>query len=208
MTDVATEREPPVIALVCSAGGLKALIEVLNPLEPPLPAAIIVLQHRIPTHSSRLAAILGRQCLLTVRDAKNDPVLQAGHVLVVLPGRHALVTAAGRVALISSDGVPPYRPSADLLITSLALCAPTRSIAVILSGAGNDGATGATALHAFGGVVVAASRESSRNFGMPGAAIARDEIVDYVVPVEEIPALLTKLVDRREEAERAQPEPV
>jgi two-component system chemotaxis response regulator CheB len=198
MTDVADE--PPIIALVCSAGGLEALIEVLNPLEPTLPAAIIVLQHQRPTTSSHLAAILTRHCLLTVRDAKNGDILDVGHVLVVPPGRHALVTAAGRVALITSDGVPPYRPSADPLFTSLALSAPTRSIAVILSGAGNDGATGATALHAFGGVVIAATRASSRNFGMPGAAIARDEIVDYVVPVEEIPALLTKLVDRREGA--------
>jgi two-component system chemotaxis response regulator CheB len=208
MADPTIEAEPPVIALVCSAGGLEALIEVLNPLGPTLPAAIIVLQHQIPTHSSRLAAILGRQCLLTVRDATNDDVLEAGHVLVVPPGRHALVTVAGRVALIKSDGVPPYRPSADLLFTSLALSAPRRSIAVILSGAGNDGATGATALHAFGGVVIAASRESSRNFGMPGAAIGRDEIVDYVVSVEEIPALLTRLIDRRQEAPLTQPEPV
>jgi two-component system chemotaxis response regulator CheB len=164
---------------------------------------MIVLQHQIPTHLSRLAAILGRQSLLSVRDARNDDVLEPGHVLVVPPGRHALVTSTGRVALISSDGVPPYRPSADLLLTSLALSAPTRSIAVILSGAGNDGATGATALHAFGGVVIAASRESSKNFGMPGAAIARDEIVDYVVSVEEIPALLTKLIHRHDEAELA-----
>jgi two-component system chemotaxis response regulator CheB len=67
---------------------------------------------------------------------------------------------------------------------------------------------GATALHAFRGAVIAASRESSRNFGMPGAAVARDEIIDDVVPVEEIPALLTKLVDRRQETGQTQPEPV
>jgi two-component system chemotaxis response regulator CheB len=120
-------------------------------------------------------------------------VLEAGSVLVVPPGTHALVSD-NHVVLISTDGPPPYRPSADLLLTSLALTAPRRTIAVILSGGGNDGATGATALHRFGGVVIAADRASSVNFGMPGAAIDRDNIVDQVSPVTTIGDLLIDLV--------------
>jgi two-component system chemotaxis response regulator CheB len=199
-------RKPSIVALVCSVGGLDALFAVLGPLGPAFPGAIIVLQHQSPTHPSRLAAILGRRCALKVRDAEHDDVPEPGLVLVVPPGRHALVTPEGRIALISSDGTPPYRPSADLLLTSLALSAPGRSIAVILSGSGHDGATGATAMHALGGTVIAASAESSAHFAMPRAAIERDEVVDHVVPVDDIAGLLNALVRPAGDVEMAESE--
>lgn len=112
--------------------------------------------------------------------------------MVVPPGRHALVTVGNRLALISTDHSLPCRPSADLLLISLALVAPRRTIAVILSGGGSDGATGAVAVHDFGGTVIAADKASSAYFAMPEAAISRDA-VNHVVPVGEIPALLISL---------------
>ncbi|HEY1280850.1 MAG TPA: chemotaxis protein CheB [Acidimicrobiales bacterium] len=191
---LADQRQPAIVALVCSAGGLEALTQVLGRLAPSTPAAVIVLQHQVPQQRSRLSEILARRCALPVRTARNGVALEPGHVVVVPPGRHALVTAHDRLALISTDGSPPYRPSADLLLTSLALVAPARSIGVILSGAGHDGATGATALHDFGGIVIAADEKSSAHFAMPKAAIERDEIVDYIVPVDKIADLLSSLV--------------
>jgi two-component system chemotaxis response regulator CheB len=188
------DDRPPVVALVCSAGGLDALTAVLSGLPPLFPAAVIVLQHQRPEYPSRLASVLARRCALAVTDAAQDVELRRANVVVVPPGKHALVTAENRMALIKSDGSPPYRPSADLLLTSLALVAPHRTIAVILSGGGNDGATGATAVHDFGGLVVASDKESSAYFSMPEAAIGRDDAVDFVLPVAEIAPLLVKLV--------------
>ncbi len=180
------------MALVCSHGGLKALTVVLDALPADFPAAVIVLQHQSPDHPSHLAEILGWHCRLPVTVARHRQALSPRTVIVVPPGKHALV-AHSEVALIASDGPPPYRPSADLLLTSLALTAPERTIAVILSGGGNDGATGATAVHDFGGVVIASDRESSEVFDMPEAAIGRHDAVDYVVPVERIAELLVSL---------------
>lgn len=184
---------PSIVALVCSAGGLKALISVLSPLPASFPAAVIALQHHSPELPSYLAGILARNCALPVSAARHDAALQAGTVLVVPPGKHALVTAGNRIALISADHSLPYRPSADLLLTSLALVAPRRTIAVILSGLGSDGATGAVALHDRGGVVIAADKASSAYFAMAEAAIRRDGAVDHVLPADEIPALLISL---------------
>jgi two-component system chemotaxis response regulator CheB len=205
---VARQQRPAIVALVCSVGGIDALTAILGRLSPSIPAALIVLQHQTPEHRSRLAEILGRRCVLPVRTAGNGVALEAGHVVVVPPGRHALLTAHDRLALIATDGSPPYRPSADLLLTSLALVAPRRSIGVILSGAGHDGATGATALHDFGGVVIAADEKSSGYFAMPKAAIERDDIVDYIVPVEKIADLLSLLVTDHDVSKSAEPEPV
>lgn len=180
------------MALVCSRGGMKALAAVLEGLPADFPAAVVVLQHQSPEHPSHLAEILGRHCRLPVTVAEHRKALWPGTVVVVPAGKHALVKD-DRMALIASHEPPPYRPSADLLLTSLALTAPSRTIAVILSGGGNDGATGATAVHGFGGIVIASDRASSEDFRMPEAAIGRGDTVDYVVPVDRVAELLVSL---------------
>jgi two-component system chemotaxis response regulator CheB len=190
----AEEPRPPIVALVCSAGGLQALTAVLGGLPADFGAAVVVAQHQQPTHPSHLSELLARRCLLPVVPAEPGRPLRPGVVVVVPAGTHALVTLDGRLALIASDGPPPYRRSADLLFTSLALVAAGRTIGVILSGGGSDGATGATALHDFGGTVILSDRASSEHFSMPGAAIGRDEVVDHVVPLGDIARLLVTLL--------------
>ncbi len=179
--------------MVCSAGGLLALRRVLGPLPADFPAVVVVLQHQRPTGPGLLAPLLARACRLPVREARDGDPLVAGRVLVVPPGKHALATTWNTLALIDSDGPPPARSSADLLLSSLAVTAGRRAIAVVLSGGGTDGATGAVAVHDFGGTVIAADRASSEHFGMPSAAIGRDDAVDHIAPVDEIPLLLSRL---------------
>jgi two-component system chemotaxis response regulator CheB len=187
----------PVVALVCSTGGLDALTRVLGPLPADFPAAVLVLQHIHPAAHSSLTSILARRTALSVAEVADGSELRPGQILVAPPGRHTLVTGQGTVALIESGARPPYRPSADLLLTSLALAVGPRAVAVVLSGHGIDGATGATAVHHFGGVVVASDEASSTEFSMPGATIDRDTILDHALAVDEIAALLIALTGTR-----------
>ncbi|MEA5367122.1 chemotaxis protein CheB [Amycolatopsis sp., V23-08] len=87
--------------------------------------------------------------------------------------------------------MPPYRPSADLLLATLAVVAGPRVVAVVLSGRGNDGATGATAVRRFGGTVIATAPATATASAMPEAAIDRDSIVNAVVDLDDIAGLLT-----------------
>lgn len=183
----------PVVALVCSMGGLDALERILGTLPDEFAAAVLVLRHLDPHGHDWLAQILQRRVRLPVAAARDGDRLEAGHALVAPAGYHTLIAHDDRIALIESGDRPPYRPSADLLLTSLALTAGSRTIAVVLSGYGNDGATGATAVHRFGGVVIASDQASSTVFSMPYATISRDKIIDYVLPVDEIATLLVKL---------------
>jgi two-component system, chemotaxis family, protein-glutamate methylesterase/glutaminase len=122
-TDEQELTDFPLVALVCSAGGLDALTRVLQPLPADLPAAVLVLQHLSPEYPSQLAAILEQRTALRVLPADDGAALTPGTVLVAPSGQHTLIAADETIVLIASGAVPPYRPSADLLLTTLAVVA-------------------------------------------------------------------------------------
>jgi two-component system chemotaxis response regulator CheB len=184
----------PVVALVASAGGVDALSRVLSVLPAKLSASVIVLLHVSPDRESALPEILARISAFGVEAARDGDQLAPGKVIVAPPGRHLLITSELQVALIESGAYPPSRPSADLLLTTLAIAAGPRAIAVVLSGTGHDGATGATAVHRFGGTVLATDAASSQSFAMPDATIRRDSIIDHVVDLDGVSALLMRLI--------------
>jgi two-component system chemotaxis response regulator CheB len=184
----------PIVALVASAGGVDALSRVLSGLPAELPASVIVLLHSSPDRESELPGILSRVTALGVEAARDGDELALGRVLVAPAGRHLLVTSELRVALITSGAFPPSRPSADLLLTTLAVAARGRVIAVVLSGKGHDGATGASAVHRFGGRVLASDEASSQSFAMPSATIERDGAIDHVVALDALADRLVQLI--------------
>jgi two-component system chemotaxis response regulator CheB len=186
--------EPPyVIALVASAGGLDAVSTILRAVPSNLPAAIVVLLHQDPDRVSTLVEILERRSTMPVTVAVDGQRLESGVVVVIPPGSHALVKAGAEIMLISSGPFPPSRPSADLLLATLAIAAGKRAIAVVLSGLGHDGATGATAIHASGGLVIASDQATSDQFAMPQATITRPGTIDHIVALESIAELLAVL---------------
>lgn len=189
-----TRTSSGVVALVSSRGGLDALSRVLAPLPATFPAALIALQHQVPEHESALAEILNRRTALAVRPAQDGEFLDPGVVHVAPAGQHTLVLPSRQILLIASGVAPPNRPSADLLLTSLAISLREAVVAVVLSGGGHDGATGATAVHALGGRVIAADEASSERFSMPEATIGRDGITDRVIGVDDIAALLQEML--------------
>lgn len=188
-----TERFP-VVALVSSAGGLDALTRVLAPLPRSFPAAVIALQHTSPTSPGYLAGILGRRTTLPVRAAEDLDPLVPGHVLVIPPGSHMLVGTDAVVRLIRTGALPPARPSADLLLSTMAVALGPRVVAVVLTGGGSDGSLGVRAVHAFGGRVVVQDRATSQQYGMPAAAVDADS-PEPPQPLDDIAGHLLALLD-------------
>lgn len=182
-----------VVALAASAGGLRALGEVLSRLPPDLPAAILVVQHLDPRYPSHLADILGRQTGLPVKVAEDGEYLRLGCVYVAPPNRHLLVGSDGTVHLTESELVHFVRPSADLMFESVAACYKDRAIAVVLSGTGSDGAMGVRAVKSMGGTVIVQDPESAEFSGMPKGA-ADTGAADHVLALEAIGPALARLV--------------
>jgi two-component system chemotaxis response regulator CheB len=167
----------PVVALIASAGGLDALSRVLARLPSELPAAVLVALHQDPDQPSRLAAILAERTGLEVEPAADyDAALRPGLVLVVPPGRHLIVTSQARIGLLDVGALPPSRPSADLLLATLAVTCGPRALAVILTGMGHDGQAGVRAVAHCGGTVIAQDQTSSKYFAMPSAAIDTQQV--------------------------------
>jgi two-component system, chemotaxis family, protein-glutamate methylesterase/glutaminase len=174
-----------VVAVVGSAGGVRAMSAVLGQLPGDLQAAVLVVLHLTPQHRSLLPSILGRQTALQVKEAEEGDALARGTVYVAPPNAHLLVDADDRLHLDQSELVHYVRPSADVLLLSLARNHPGHCVAVILSGTGIDGAAGAAAIERSGGTVLAQDEATSEFFGMPGAAILAGG-VDQVLPLDRI----------------------
>jgi two-component system, chemotaxis family, protein-glutamate methylesterase/glutaminase len=185
-----------IVALASSAGGLKALTEVLGGLPADFPAALVVVQHLDPRHRSLMAEILGRRSPLAVRQATDTDRLCPGCVFIAPPDRHLLVNADGSLSLTRTELVHFSRPSADLLLESVAAGYRSRAIGVILSGSGIDGAMGAKAIKKTGGTLIVQDPATAEFSGMPGAAHATG-LADFILPLAEIAGALRTLVAER-----------
>src|SRR3954452_4100214 len=192
---MSTRPAAPVVALVSSRGGLDALSRVLKAIPAQLPACVIALQHTDPSRASHLAPLLDRVGPLAVTEARDGEALAVGRVLVAPSGFHTLVTRDRTVALVRSGERPPNRPSADLLLASLAVAVGPDAIAVVLTGFGHDGAAGATAIKRLGGMLIASSLATSQASSMPEAAIDTG-VVDHVLALDDMGAAVARLVNR------------
>ena len=182
-----------IVALLASAGGLKAISAVLSALPSDFPAPIVVVQHLSPRQPSLMADILSRRITLPVTQAQEGEALWPGHVYLAPPDRHLLVTHQGTVSLTLTEKVHHVRPSGDVLFESVAACYGAGAVAVILTGGDGDGATGLLAVKDAGGLTIAQDEASSESFSMPRAAIATGG-VDHILALDAIAPMLLSLV--------------
>ena len=189
-----------IIALAASAGGLKALTEVLAALPAGLRVPLAVVQHLAPRRRSLLADILGRRTALGVKEAANAEQLRPGVAYIAPSDHHLLINRGGFVSLTQTELVHFVRPSADLLFESVAASYRERAIAVILSGSGTDGAMGVRAIKKMGGTVIVQAPGASEFRGMPDAALQAGCAIDLVLPLRDIAPALLRLIDGGSEA--------
>jgi two-component system chemotaxis response regulator CheB len=187
-------RNFDVVALGASAGGLNALRQVLSGLPINFPSSIVVVQHLAPGHKSWMAPLLGRSSRLKVKQAEHGEILMPGVVYTAPPDEHLLV-GPGKVQLAHSQLVHFSRPSIDLLFESVAGTYGSRSIGVVLSGSGRDGAAGARTIKEAGGIIIAQLPETAEFRHMPEAAIETG-CVDFILPLAEIAEKLAALCSR------------
>ena len=177
------------VTLLASAGGLEAVSIVLRDLPTKFPAAVVVQQH-LGGLSSVLPTILSRQTPHRVGWARDGEALAPGQVFVGPPGKYLELTPDGRCRLRGIDALAERR--FDVLLASVARSYGARSVAVVLSGSGQDGAVGTVAMTRAGGIVIAQSPETALYSSMPIAAARAGATV--VLPIYEIGQALADIV--------------
>lgn len=159
------------IVIGASAGGVRALSQILPHLRPnyPLPIAIVV--HLPRDRPSQLASVLGSFCPMPVIEIEDKQPFEAGAVYLAPPDYHVLIDRGPVLALIADEPVMFSRPSIDVLFESAARYFRQRVLGIVLSGANADGAAGLAAIDAAGGACVVQAFDDAEASAMPEAAM-------------------------------------
>jgi two-component system chemotaxis response regulator CheB len=160
-----------IAGVVGSTGAPRILRDTLAGLPPNFSLPIVVVQHTERGYAQSLCSWLGETSALPVRLGRDGHVLLPGEVVVAPDDVHMEVHTGGMVALQSGLPVDGFRPSATILLSSLAASFGQRALGVVLSGMGNDGAAGLRALVAAGGCAVVEDPRTAAVPGMPRRAL-------------------------------------
>jgi two-component system chemotaxis response regulator CheB len=185
-----------VVAMGASTGGPAALARLLSELPADFPLPILIVQHIAKDFVEGFAAWLDTAGALRVKIGEEGEPLKPRTVYLAPDDRHLGVSSDGGSIVISSAApIGGFRPSATFLFDSVARAFGASTIAVILTGMGQDGVEGLRAVRAGGGRVIGQDEESSVVFGMPGAAAAAG-LVDMTLPLGSMSARLVELSGR------------
>ncbi|HEU0034376.1 MAG TPA: chemotaxis response regulator protein-glutamate methylesterase [Kofleriaceae bacterium] len=180
---------PRLCIIAISTGGPAALSEVIPALPDNLKLAIVVVQHMPAGFTTALAERLDAASRVSVREAQHGDRPLPGGVLIAPGDRHLEFDDRGMVALSDGPLVNGCRPAADVTMQSAVRVYGRRTLAVVMTGMGKDGAAGALAIKRAQGKTLAQDAETSVIYGMPKAAIDAGAI-DEVAALADIAAWL------------------
>lgn len=183
------------VAIGASAGGVEALCALLPALPAGLRAVVFVVIHLPRERPSLLASVFQARCALPVVEAQDKEPVAAGTVYVAPPDYHLLLDEGPRIALSTDEPVNFSRPAIDVLFESAADLYRERLLAIVLTGANQDGAAGLAAVRKCGGVAVVQDPESAQVALMPAAALQRNP-TSLVMSIGDIGRLLATLGEK------------
>jgi two-component system, chemotaxis family, protein-glutamate methylesterase/glutaminase len=187
-----------IVAIGVSTGGPQAMEYLLSQLPGDFPGTIAVVQHMPDGFTEMFARRLDEVCPLRVKEAQSGDALHPGRVLICPGNRHMKVKRLplGDIVVLSDDPhVNGHRPSADVLLHSVAEEFKNQAIGVLMTGMGDDGAEGLGAIKKEGGMTLAQNEESCVVYGMPKAAIERGYAI-RVIGLDVMGATLQALCGR------------
>jgi two-component system chemotaxis response regulator CheB len=175
-----------VVVLGISTGGPQALRYLVPQLPANLPVPLLIVLHMPPGYTALFAAKLAELSRIKVREAQDGDLVEAGTAIVAQAGRHLVLrrNASGQtqIRLATNPTDKPHRPSVDVLFRSAAEIYGSRTLAIVMTGMGDDGKEGAAWVKAQGGKVITESEESCVIYGMPRTVVEAG-LSDIAVPL-------------------------
>ena len=200
-----------VVGLGASAGGVAALQQFFSDMSPESGLAFVVVMHLSPEHESNLAGVIAQKTSMPVMQV-TEPVKVKPNQIYVIPPNHQLTFEESTLHLVAPQQALGRRVTIDLFFRTLAQAYGQRAVGVILSGSDSDGVIGLKHVRAQGGVTIAQDPNEAEHDSMPATAISTG-MVDWVLPVAEMPSKLMEFVQNEnrmklppEDPEAADPE--
>jgi two-component system chemotaxis response regulator CheB len=183
------------VVIGCSWGGFQGLRRLFSDLPADFPIPIVVVQHRLAQADDGLDASMQSASALPITDVTDKEPLVGGAIYLAPSDYHTIVDGKS-LALSTEDAVNFARPSIDILFETAANSYGDSLIAVILTGANDDGAQGLRRVKELGGYIIVQDPGSAVRREMPDAALEQVR-ADLVVPLEEIGPRLVQLCATR-----------
>jgi two-component system, chemotaxis family, protein-glutamate methylesterase/glutaminase len=183
-----------VVAVGSSTGGPNALAALFQEIPANLPVPVVIVQHMPPLFTEMLATRLGATCKLRFREAHDGDELGPGGVWIAPGDHHMRVVREGNKVKVALNREPPEnscRPAVDVLFRSVAATFGAHSLAVVLTGMGQDGLRGCESIRAAGGQIIVQDEATSVVWGMPGY-VARAGMAEKILPLGDIAAELLR----------------
>lgn len=177
-----------IVAIGVSTGGPTALETILRELPANFPVPIVIVQHMPPVFTKRLAERLTQKSKIRVYEGIQAGILEPGHAWIAPGDYHMIVEKYGSCAQICINQDPPEnscRPAVDVLFRSVAKTYGANTLAVVLTGMGQDGLIGCQYLKEAGAQVIVQDEATSVVWGMPGI-VANSGLAEKVLPLDEI----------------------
>ncbi len=184
-----------ILAIGISTGGPVALAQIMPKLPANMPVPIVMVQHmQSSTFTQRLASRLNELCAFGVCEAEDGMAVEAGKAYLAPGSRHMELRQRGTNTVVSLNDGPPVnscRPAVDILYSSVARCYGKNTLALVMTGMGNDGLVGSRVIKECDGRLLIQDEQSSQIWGMPGC-IDAEGLQDETLPLDDIAAAITR----------------
>ncbi|MGC2061373.1 MAG: chemotaxis-specific protein-glutamate methyltransferase CheB [Thermodesulfovibrionales bacterium] len=191
-----------IVAIASSTGGPDALSIILSRLPEKFPVPIVIAQHISDGFVSGMVGWLKPLSRVALKVASNGEYLRPGTAYVCPPESHMRVDCSKKIIYVARQVKDIYRPSCDVLLSSVAESFGKKAIGVILTGMGSDGVAGMKRIREAGGRTIAQDEQTSIIFGMPRLAI-ESGCIDAVLPLEAISSEIARAAAADVEASAA-----
>ncbi|MBA2272072.1 MAG: PAS domain S-box protein [Chthoniobacterales bacterium] len=196
--DGARKRRDPnepaaVIGIGASAGGIAPLQQFFTDMKSDTGLAFVVVMHLSPEFESELASVIQQKTSMPVMQVTEPVKVRPNHVYVI-PPNHQMMFHDSTLELVPPQREKGRRITIDLFFRTLAQAYGQRAVCVILSGTDSDGAIGLKHIRAQGGLTIAQDPNEAQFDSMPATAISTG-MVDWVLPVAEMPAKLVQFIE-------------
>lgn len=197
-----------IVVVGTSAGGMKALKNLVQQLPADFPVPILVVQHiSADATGNVLLNALNKFGKLPCVHAENGSPIKAGFIYLAPSDHHLMIGKEGTLLITKGALENRSRPAIDPLFRSAAIAFGSRTIGIILTGYLDDGTSGLAAIKRCGGICIVQDPKDADYPDMPKNAIY-NVAIDYCVPLSEMGAVLAKVLNRKGLKEKKIPDDI